>query len=1735
MAFSNRRKGMYSWWWDSHISPKNSKWLQENLTDMDVKVKQMIKLIEEDADSFARRAEMYYKKRPELMKLVEEFYRAYRALAERYDHATGALRQAHKTMSEAFPNQVPLMLSDDSPGGTMEFDPRTPDMIESNDSGSQFSASKRNGGFSDSAEARARRGLSFAEEDGKEGHDGTVSSQKSPNNSSLDMLASAEVEIQKLKELLAELQVEKEAGLVHCQQSLEKSSILELELKTVQEECEKLQEQARLAEGDVQSLKDALAKLGAEKEDQVLQYHQCMEKVTTLENHVSSLQKEKLESHGRANDAEVECENLKEKICALDADKKVADDRYKDCLVNISTLEDKLAESEENARNIKERAEKAEIEVENLKEQLAKLFAEKETLHSQCQQCLAMISELEHRIAAAEEESERLNVELKDGMMKLKGAEEKCVLLEGANQTLHLELESASQKMANQTQELSEKQQELGNLWTAIQEERLRFLEAETAFQTLQHLHSKSQEELMSLNLQLQNKNQILNDMEIRNLGLEDEIRKVQQDNQNLTELNLSSSSTVQTLQAEILSLRETIKKFEAEIDLRVDERNALQQEIYCLKEELNDLNKKHQDMLDEKSELTEKHERECDEKVVLLMKLAAMEKLIEKNTVLENSLSDLNIELDVVREKVKSLEETCERFLEEKSGLTREKDSLISKLQDMTEKCDSLIEKNKLLENSLCDANVELEEMKVKLKGVEDSCLLLDGEKSTLSKEKEDLLYELTVSCQKTEELETKKRELEASRSLLEEEKESGLIEITKLKAALEAERFDHAGFAQSSRRELGEKELWLSNLQEELRCKSDEYEKEVEKKLFLELDLFILHTSLQDLGERATELSSRHSKLELISKSYQEQTLHLGKEYASREVEIETLTGRIKSLQPRLGQMQTMVLTDADYDFGDNAEQDHILLDRIVSEVQDLIYRLAEAEEEDFLLLTQNSILSTLLKQIRLDLADNISERNSLRQSYRILCEQFALLQRQEEKARDTVEELGLEVLQGLLREVVLRTKMKLLHDQLMDMHASLCCLKEQNDLLNCEKISLRDRVNDLSAEKRALKEEINAISDDSISQAFVYLVVRDAVSQKFMEIKQSQESMQADKLQLKGLLAKTEDEIKTVVSANGALNSEIAEKKIALSHTESRLSEVEQMLKEFEMQKEELMRELNNLRSEHLGLQAVRDDQHSQIQRLSQDHHDRSIELESTREAKQALELRLSKLVQENEEHKTREESTTSQLEEKSNEISQWEAQATRFLDSGISIGIREALLEEKIFELSEEYISKIESKDEELQKLKGMVHTLEEQNARLDATVSGYVSDIASLNKCVSSLESRTALCKEQAQPEENVQQSRSVAHDEDDGNYREAVVKGLLPVVDGLSELQNLQRRIESVEKTMLEKEKLASEERKNNNAKLGDAVQEIEKLKREIVAAQENSPNPKKLQDRVTTDSPLQKNKAEMNETENELLTKDIMLDQVSECSSYSISRRGTTEVDDQLLESRDTVEMSGLNNMNEDEGRKEHRSLNPSTDSFGEKELGIEKLDNFGSFSESNPETKKKKILERLDSDAQKLGRLQVTVEDMKRKVGACEEGRKEKDFEVDDVKAQLEDAEESITKLLDLNRNLVKNVEDGLFLSARSSRDLDNGTNVSRRRVSEQARQGYEKIGRLQAEVQKLQLLLAKLEDEKGSKWDGTRVVDYKTRVLLRDYLYGGGRGNMKRKKGGFCSCIRPSTEEH
>ncbi|KAF8111567.1 hypothetical protein N665_0074s0095 [Sinapis alba] len=74
------------WWWiGNHNTTNFSSWLHSTLSELDEKTKEMLRVIDEDADSFAARAEMYYKKRPELVAMIEDFYRSHRSLAERYD------------------------------------------------------------------------------------------------------------------------------------------------------------------------------------------------------------------------------------------------------------------------------------------------------------------------------------------------------------------------------------------------------------------------------------------------------------------------------------------------------------------------------------------------------------------------------------------------------------------------------------------------------------------------------------------------------------------------------------------------------------------------------------------------------------------------------------------------------------------------------------------------------------------------------------------------------------------------------------------------------------------------------------------------------------------------------------------------------------------------------------------------------------------------------------------------------------------------------------------------------------------------------------------------------------------------------------------------------------------------------------------------------------------------------------------------------------------------------------------------------------------------------------------------------------------------------------------------------------------------------------------------------------------------------------------------------------------
>ncbi|KAL8160897.1 hypothetical protein V2J09_012386 [Rumex salicifolius] len=83
----------YGWLFESHdTSLACSPWLHSTLSELNEKTHTMLKMIEEDADTFADRVEMYYEKRPELISLVEDFYRAQRSLLEQIDR----LRNHHR-------------------------------------------------------------------------------------------------------------------------------------------------------------------------------------------------------------------------------------------------------------------------------------------------------------------------------------------------------------------------------------------------------------------------------------------------------------------------------------------------------------------------------------------------------------------------------------------------------------------------------------------------------------------------------------------------------------------------------------------------------------------------------------------------------------------------------------------------------------------------------------------------------------------------------------------------------------------------------------------------------------------------------------------------------------------------------------------------------------------------------------------------------------------------------------------------------------------------------------------------------------------------------------------------------------------------------------------------------------------------------------------------------------------------------------------------------------------------------------------------------------------------------------------------------------------------------------------------------------------------------------------------------------------------------------------------------
>lgn len=1656
---------------------------------MDAKVKSMIKLIEEDADSFAKRAEMYYKKRPELMKLVEEFYRAYRALAERYDHATGVIRHAHRTMAEAFPNQVSLMLDDSLGNSASGPDHQTPEMstpvrafFEPDElqneplglSALHSNGAKRNGTLTE--DGRVRKSLQFHEAVEKEKNVLSSDSQshKSQLLSEQNQVHESE-EILSLKKALVKVEEEKEAGLMQYQQSLEKLSMLESEIARAHDDSKGLSEQASQAQAQAATLKEALAKLETEKEANLLQYRQCLDRISDMEKTISHAQEDAEEHNQRVNKAETEAQSLKDELTKVYAEKDAALDQYMSSLEMISNLEHKLQCTEEDARKLKERAEKAENEVETLKQAISRLTQEKEAAEAQYQQCLETISSLERNLSSAQEEAKRLNVEIENGIANLKCAEEQCLLLERSNQSLQSEVEVLMLKMGNQSQELTEKQKELGRLWTCIQEERLRFVEAETAFQTLQHLHAQAQEELRSLSSELQNKVQNLREMETHNKRLHDEVLKVKEENKSLNELRVSSAITIKDLQNEISSLTETKGELEEEVELRLDQRNALQQEIYCLKEELNDFNKKHssiveqvhavglnadsfgtsvKELQDENSNLKDSCQRERSEKLALLEKLEILEQLLEKNSILENSLADLNAELEAVRQKITALEESCQSLLEEKSSLLDDKASLQAQMQVANQSLENLSEKNTFLENSLSDALDELQGLKTKSRSLEESCQLLVDENARVVAEKDVLTSQLESTKMRLDNLERRYVELGEQYSDLEKKKESSDCKIQELQISLDVQKQEHASFTHTREMQLACLESERSLLQEEINSSKREFNKELDNSFHSHIELFILRKCARGLEEKNFYLSAKNQKLLETSISLEKMLSELKKDNLSQKAKIISLSDEGGTLRKGIFQLLKALDIVPIHDSSNRSGQDQAFLNHILSKLEGAKKSLCETEEENLRRSVELSVLVAMIGQLRLDAQNLELEKCINDQELRIRHEQLFALQNEALKLREMNEELRTQLMEGDHKQESLLTKVSDLQKKLQGLRGSYLDLQNENSKTREEKGSLTKEFLLLEEKNRTLEEENSVVCREMLYLGYLSSFFRSCVDEKSLEIR--------------------------------ALAEELDEVNNDNDDLRKRLNLMERKLGEVLIQKE------------------------MELQRLHEDHQ----------------------------KTKVREETLHSELQMARDDIEMWEAHASDlFVELEVS-KLYQILYEEKLHQLTEtceSFKNESTTKDADIKLLRERANLLASQNEGLNAQLTAYGPTITSLSECISSLVEHTCLHGQLEIPGYEKQKDAEVLDHvcESGGNDIEEVV------ADPISALQDLQWRIQSIEKAVTQREHLLKQENQSMHIELETAMRQIAELKSESSQRRRNS-----------------KPTSEWSEMDNGLLTKDIMLDQISEFSPYRISRREQADAEVQNIESWETVDHDGsidlnvgksnkmvnpstekITNLHRVKSAKKQKNELPISDILIEKELGVDKLEFSKRSTEPLQEGNKRKVLERLNSDVQKLTNLQITVQDLKRKLQIIEKSRKGKAIdECDILKEQLEEAETAILKLFDLNGKLMKNME-GTPLSSHaksSSMDSEESGSVRKRKTSEQARRISERIGRLQLEVQKIQFVLLKLDDEKDGKGK-SRISEMKRRVLLRDYLYGYGvvRSNHRRKKAPFCACVQPRTE--
>ncbi|KAI4988028.1 hypothetical protein ZWY2020_029658 [Hordeum vulgare] len=1163
-----------------------------------------------------------------------------------------------------------------------------------------------------------------------------------------------------------------------------------------------------------------------------------------------------------------------------------------------------------------------------------------------------------------------------------------------------------------------------------------------------------------------------------------------------------------QLAQDEIISLKNAQRKLEEEVSRHVEEKKALQHELSHIKNDRGDVERKHfsikeqiqavnfnveslqaiaQEMRDGNVELKETIKNHDGVKALYVENLMQLERTLEKNAHLERSLSAATTEVAGLRQNKATLEESCKQLSSKINGHQSDRAMFIARIEGISHTMEKLSEKNVFLENLLSENNTELENHRRKLKDLEESAQALRNQNSLLRSDKRTLVHEVDSMNGSLLDLETQYAELEGRHLDLQQEKNKVHDEAVKLQQLLRLEREKSKELTHSDKAQFSALQKQIALLLEDGRNKENQLQEEEHKIVEAQIEIFILQKCLGDMAEANSDVSGQLQKQQEAHKGLEEKLAYLSQNN--------------QKLTEGIGSVMEVLQFDEKYGSLDLMKVD-IVVQLILHEIKCLLNTISDAQDVKQNQILEKSLVVTLLEHFGREVADLRSERSVLRQEWQAKSEELLQLQSERHDLLKISCDLRKDVETRNRKVDEMKAESKFLVRQLSELQESRQSLQAEIIKLIEENSSLSGKLYDSREKEKSFEDDFSNLIGEAIRTDILGVVFRSLHDERTSELQALHDDF--------GCLHAAGNELYQEIRL---MNKKLGDLQLENNYLEKELSRTLSICDgsspEIGSARRRTMRRDTKLLKS--GRKSLQESVVNMEQRKEVDNAGLEKSNEMLREEVHKLQSEMQ-LLRNNEQPVI--------------DVRSCDAEISKLLANMQIATANAALFKEKVLELivacESSEISEIVQKEvlkEEISRrnsyvdaLKDKLNAIEIENRRLKVDLNGDFTVLGALQTEVSALERQTLSLAKDCAPSNKLkkeefllspQLSKIAVKPSNDQNSTK-LVKDM--------ELQKLHGTIKALQKVVTDTGVVLEQERLDFSSNLQDARKQIEMLK---------------LKDVLDSDA---------SDANYERMLKDIQLDLVQTPSrraigSHRLKKKITAQPDEKMLALWSVVRTSSGSGRHDDlrppqseASSEKDKGRRSTSELMLVKDLVVDKQDLPRSVVTTEPHREwKKKVIERLSSDAQRLRDLQSILQELRASVEASGES------ELESVRAQMIESEEAITQLIDANSKLLTKAEE--FTSADG---LDGGSvdlrSRSQRKILERVRKMSEKVGRLEMEMQKFQQVLLKHEEERASR-RAAKTVQRRSRVQLVEYLYGKRRGDSgsRRPKRGPSCCMR------